>query len=332
MPQTEDTVRRHHHYRCLSTGTNHFRSKLLRPLLIERVSGTKGNVQAREHIIRTLQATDMWTIELDTFSAMTSKKKQVEFTNIVATLNPRATRRIVLACHHDSKELPGFIGATDSAVPCAILLDIAVDLQKQLAQQKLNVKLKLRVNPSRNIFHTQENYPTLQLIFFDGEEAFGDWSSDDSLYGSKHLATKMRHTNVLGQHHFNQIEAIDVFVLLDLIGDKSLKFSNFVNLNARKYYNQLQEIETQLIHSYDDNEQRQRLFSSESLNDMIEDDQTPFSSFDIPILHLISNPFPPTWHKISDDEIHLDFSTIDHFRNIIKIFLQKNLHLKQHFC
>jgi len=32
---------------------------------------------------------------------------------------------------------------------------------------------------------------TLQLIFFDGEEAFAEWSEDDSLYGSRHLAEMM---------------------------------------------------------------------------------------------------------------------------------------------
>jgi len=31
----------------------------------------------------------------------------------------------------------------------------------------------------------------LQLIFFDGEEAFGEWSKDNSLYGSRHLAEMM---------------------------------------------------------------------------------------------------------------------------------------------
>jgi hypothetical protein len=31
---------------------------------------------------------------------------------------------------------------------------------------------------------------TLQLIFFDGEEAFKEWTSTDSIYGSRHLAQK----------------------------------------------------------------------------------------------------------------------------------------------
>ncbi len=28
------------------------------------------------------------------------------------------------------------------------------------------------------------------MVFFDGEEAFVDWSDTDSLYGSRHLAAK----------------------------------------------------------------------------------------------------------------------------------------------
>lgn len=38
----------------------------------------------------------------------------------------------------------------------------------------------------------------LMLIFFDGEEAFKEWSDTDSLYGSRHLAKKwenMRYKN-----------------------------------------------------------------------------------------------------------------------------------------
>ena len=32
---------------------------------------------------------------------------------------------------------------------------------------------------------------SIQLIFFDGEEAIVDWTADDSLYGSRHLAEVM---------------------------------------------------------------------------------------------------------------------------------------------
>ena len=52
------------------------------------------------------------------------------FTNIIATLYPGADRTLALAAHYDSKLFPPkngkyFLAATDSAVPCAMLLDFA---------------------------------------------------------------------------------------------------------------------------------------------------------------------------------------------------------------
>ena len=38
---------------------------------------------------------------------------------------------------------------------------------------------------------------TLQLVFFDGEEAFVQWTATDSLYGSRHLAKKMADARVM---------------------------------------------------------------------------------------------------------------------------------------
>lgn len=56
------------------------------------------------------------------------------FTNIIATANPNAQKFVVLAAHYDSKKMEGkeFLGATDSAVPCAMIMSIAksLDLDK----------------------------------------------------------------------------------------------------------------------------------------------------------------------------------------------------------
>lgn len=53
---------------------------------------------------------------------------------IAATVNPEAHRFLTLACHFDSKYFKDFefIGATDSAVPCAMLLDLARTLNYSL--------------------------------------------------------------------------------------------------------------------------------------------------------------------------------------------------------
>ena len=60
---------------------------------------------------------------------------------------------------------------------------------------------------------------SLQLIFTDGEEAFKRWTSTDSLYGARELAREMNQPNgLLSVNGKTGIEALEAFVLLDLIG------------------------------------------------------------------------------------------------------------------
>lgn len=68
-----------------------------------------------------------WTIESDIFQADTPIFGKLEFENIIVKLNPNAKRYLALACHFDSKYTRerNFIGATDSAVPCAQLINLA---------------------------------------------------------------------------------------------------------------------------------------------------------------------------------------------------------------
>lgn len=45
----------------------------------------------------------------------------------------------------------------------------------------------------------------LMLIFFDGEEAFLNWSASDSLYGSRHLAKKWETTRYKDEREIDRI-------------------------------------------------------------------------------------------------------------------------------
>jgi hypothetical protein len=49
---------------------------------------------------------------------------------------------------------------------------------------------------------------SLQLIFFDGEEAFQRWTATDSLYGSRQLARDMEETGLLGVGHKTALQAM----------------------------------------------------------------------------------------------------------------------------
>ena len=51
---------------------------------------------------------------------------------------------------------------------------------------------------TRNVIYfcfLQQSDVTLQMVFFDGEEAFVKWTRTDSLYGAIHIAEKWSNTS-----------------------------------------------------------------------------------------------------------------------------------------
>lgn len=47
------------------------------------------------------------------------------------------------------------------------------------------------------------------MVFFDGEEAFVEWTNSDSLYGSRHLASRMERTSFMHKgRNLNQLHRI----------------------------------------------------------------------------------------------------------------------------
>lgn len=148
-------------------------NKILDNILIPRVVGSEGHKQVNSFIKRSLVELG-WTVETDRFEDTTPNLGTLTFENIYATLNPNAEKYLVLACHYDSKYFLNeeFLGATDSAVPCSMLIHMAQVLQ--------NVLVK----------NLENNSITLRLLFFDGEEAFETWTKTDSIYGARHLADK----------------------------------------------------------------------------------------------------------------------------------------------
>lgn len=86
-----------------------------------------------------------------------------------------------------------FIGATDSAVPLSILVSVAAALTPLLRDRQARLKAASakgeRLALSADGFDEEEAArTTLQVVLFDGEEAFKDWTDTDSTYGSRHLA------------------------------------------------------------------------------------------------------------------------------------------------
>uniref|UniRef100_A0A663N7I6 Glutaminyl-peptide cyclotransferase n=1 Tax=Athene cunicularia TaxID=194338 RepID=A0A663N7I6_ATHCN len=293
----------------------------LRPILIERYSGSPGNYIVRQHIKHRLQRLQAgWEIEEDTFQRYTPYGYQT-FSNIISTLNPSAKRHLVLACHYDSKffgqqwQERVFIGATDSAVPCAMILELA---------RALDNKLQLIKTSS-----TSRPDLSLQLIFFDGEEAFVRWSPSDSLYGSQHLAQKMVSTpHPPGSTTTNQLQGIDLLVLLDLIGAPNPVFPNYFP-NTVRWFERLQAIEQELhnMNLLKDHVAESQYFQTTLHRGLVEDDHIPFLLRGVPVLHLIPSPFPAVWHTMEDTEENLDKTTIDNLSKILQVFVLEYLNL-----
>lgn len=260
-----------------------------------------------------------WSIQEDLFTDNTPFGAK-EFRNLVVTLNPNACKRLVFACHYDSKyfKTGNFVGATDSAVPCAMLMTMATDMDSFLKSHR----------------QSSSAAASLQFIFFDGEEAFVEWSSTDSLYGSRHLAEKLNRmpvpAGICGQTDVSEIDRIELFVLLDLLGAaKPTFYSYFPDTDV--YYARMMTIESELnsgrLMRSSTPSRGTNFFKNRRSFGMIEDDHIPFMRKGVKILHLITSPFPPVWHKMSDDASALHHPTIRDLITIFKSFVAEFLHL-----
>ena len=112
-----------------------------------------------------------WVVEEDAFQSHTLYGYRT-FSNIIGTLNPLAKRHLVLACHYDSKYFPPqfdgevFVGATDSAVPCAMMLELARALDRQLHSLKVLVFFSIVVS----VFNVHEQmWAKLLFLYFSSQ-------------------------------------------------------------------------------------------------------------------------------------------------------------------
>lgn len=291
------------------TDTNRFK-ELLKPLLVPRIVDTAGHRQVGDYLQKFF--VDLgWNTEWDEFQEMTPFGSK-NFRNLIATFDEQAPRRLVLACHYDSKIIPGqtMIAATDSAVPCAMMMDIAKTLTPYMYGRV-----------AKNI--------GLQLLFLDGEEAFVEWTASDSIYGSRHLAAKWENkwypsTSGSNFELSREIDRIDVFMLLDLLGAANPQISNTIGHGATQLFSQLSTIETDLKKIGCLGKVR-NVFNPNLSPNAVEDDHIPFLKRGVPILHLITVPFPRVWHTARDDEGILHYPTIDHLTAVVRVFVAKYL-------
>jgi glutaminyl-peptide cyclotransferase len=115
----------------------------------------------------------------------------VPMENIIAKFPGKSGRGIAVGGHYDTKRMPRFVGANDGGSSTGVLLELAAALAG-----------RPRVDD-------------VYVIFFDGEEAFHEWTDSDSLYGSRHLAEKWTADGTNSR--------LKALINVDMIGDKNLR-------------------------------------------------------------------------------------------------------------
>lgn len=274
-----------------------------------RVVGSPGHTEVQSYLKSTL-ASFGWTVITDRFDEKTPMGVKT-FENIIAYSNPNAERYLLLAAHYDSKYFAEgeFLGATDSAVPCAMMINLLKTLQGAAM-----VELQSRTTQG------------LMLVFFDGEEAFENWSATDSIYGARHLAQRWENENFLSK--------IELFVLLDLLGTPDPNFYSYFK-NTNEDYARMMRGESKLTEGGHLIKQgssgvvnrsgQQQYFQPHSVGMGIEDDHIPFMKRGVPILHVIPTPFPDVWHKMGDDGECIDYDTVENLSRILRLFVVEYL-------
>lgn len=275
---------------------------------VPRIVNSANHRVVRRFIIDYLKDLN-WHIDVHSFRDKVPIFNELQFHNIIAKLNPNAERYLILSCHYDSKYIPHvqFVGATDAAVSCAILLNLASVLQQELD-------------------YFRNTSVSLMLVFFDGEEAFQQWNEIDSIYGARRLA-QMWDTEKF-------LDRIDILMLLDLIGAPDPQFYSYFP-NTQSWYTRLIILEERLSEAGLIRYSESSLFSELNMNryfqpnalrsNFIEDDHTPFLKRGVPILHIIPSPFPDVWHTVNDDLSVIDYNATENIAYIIRMFVMEYL-------
>jgi len=222
-----------------------------------RPAGSPANDKTRAYIISTLAQSGYTAVEqpFDT----TTPVGRVKMANIVATLPGERPERIAIASHFDTKPINEFrfLGANDGGSSTGALLELAR-------------VLKARPKPKF----------TIEFLFFDGEEAYGEWRDPNHTYGSRQYVAAARAANTLA--------GLKALILLDMIGDRAL--------NLRRDTNSTTWL-TDIVWAA-----AKRLGHGANFLDEpfpVEDDHIPFVKAGVPSVDLIDLDYP-AWHTAGD--------------------------------
>jgi hypothetical protein len=223
-----------------------------------RPSGSEA-IEKSRHYIEDQLSRSGWQVKRQAFTDDTPRGK-VQFVNLIAQF-PRqgnAAPLFLLCSHYDTKTFDAikFVGANDAGSSTGLLLELA-----RVIGQHPNLAAKI------------------ELVFFDGEEAYDHFSETDGLYGSRYFARQLQGSSA---------KQFRGGILFDMVGDRSLDVTLPADSPpeiARDIFAAAEALKLRNYFTYLDRE-------------MI-DDHSPLNAIGIPTIDVIDFDYP-WWHTAGD--------------------------------
>ena len=222
-----------------------------------RPAGSPGIARTREYIIDQLKTAGI-PVAQQPFVAKTPIG-HIPMVNLIVTIPGARKERIAVAGHYDTKLFRDvrFVGANDGGSSTAFLIELA------------------------RVLNTRSNAFTIELIFFDGEEAtLRDWGESDHTYGSQYYVDTARKNGTLA--------TLKALVLVDMIAERSPRFLRETSSTPWL---------TDIIWSTAQKMGHGSIFVNASTP--IEDDHIPFLNAGVPATDIIDLDYP-AWHTPAD--------------------------------
>jgi hypothetical protein len=225
-----------------------------------RPPGSEAIEKSRDYIENQLRLSG-WEVTRQTFTDDTPRGK-VRFVNLIARFPAKGSSAssFLLCSHYDTKTFDSFpfFGANDGGSSTGLLLELA-----RVLEQHPNLAAKI------------------ELVFFDGEEAYEHFSEKDGLYGSRYFARQLKST---GAKQFR------AGILFDMVGDRSLTITFPPDSPAEMARDLFASAEALKLRNY---------FTY--LGRELIDDHTPLNAIGIPTIDVIDYDF--AWWHTADDTI-----------------------------
>ena len=238
----------------------------------KRYNGSPGHLAAEQFIAEHFKPeAAKGNFEKDEFTVNTPAGPQ-NLRNYIVRFPGKREGVIVLASHYETNyplRNIHFVGANDGACTTALLIAIGQ---------------YLRVHPPTGY--------SIWLVFDDGEEAVQQWSDQDSLYGTRHLAAKW--------YSDGTDRRIKAFLVADMLGDKDLDI-----LRDQSSTSWLRD----LLRKAAANTHHSGNISGEEGYE--QDDHMPFLQRGVPALDVIDSDYGPRTASMPDGYHHTADDTID---------------------